>query len=132
MVGPEQYVKLGLQTFDASAKPSVSWTSPEAMKAWELYKGLLDDGLFTPGYLSDDYPKASNLFLTGKAPLFSMGSWFLGNIESQAPKMNIGVMAFPTVDGAVGKQTELVTNGLVVTITKASKHPDAAKKFLGF
>jgi raffinose/stachyose/melibiose transport system substrate-binding protein len=132
LLGPEQYVALALQTFDPSVKPTTSWSSPEAVKAWELYKGLLDDGLFTAGYLSDDYPTASNLFLTGKAPLFTMGSWFLGNIESTAPNGNFGVMAFPTVEGAPGKQTDLVTNGLVVTITKTSKNPDHAKKFLDY
>jgi raffinose/stachyose/melibiose transport system substrate-binding protein len=130
--GPEDYVALALQTFDASVKPDTSWSSPEAIKAWELYKGLLDDGLFTAGYLSDDYPTASNLFLTGQAPMFSMGSWFLGNIESTAPDGNFGVMAFPTVDGAPGLQTDLVTNGLVVTITAASEHPDEAKIFLDY
>jgi raffinose/stachyose/melibiose transport system substrate-binding protein len=132
LVGPDEYVKLALQTFDASVKPAGSWSSPANVKAWELYKGLLDDGFFTPGYLSDDYPTASNLFLTGKAPMFSMGSWFLGNIESTAPKGNFGVMAFPSVEGAPGKQTELVTNGLVVTITATSKHPEEAKKFLDY
>ena len=102
------------------------------MKAWHLYKGLLDDGFFTPGYLSDDYPTASNLFLTGRAPMFSMRPWFLGNIESTAPDANIGVMAFPSVEGAPGLQTDLVTNGLVVTVTATSEHPDEAKIFLDY
>ena len=86
------------------------------MKVWELYKGLPDDGFFTPGYLSDDYPTASNLFLTGNAPMFSMGSWFLGNIESTAPVGNFGVMAFPAVEVAPGLQTDLVTIGLVAAM----------------
>lgn len=132
LVGAEQYVNLALQTFDPSVEPTTSWSSPEAVRAWELYKGLLDDGYFTAGYLSDDYPTASNLFLTGKAPMFSMGSWFLGNIQSTAPDANFGVMGFPTVDGAPGLQTDLVTNGLVVTITAASRHPEEAKQFLDY
>ena len=131
-VGAEQYVALAMQTFDAATKPTLSWSSPEAVKAWELYKGLLDDGLFTAGYLSDDYPTAGNLFLTGKAPFFSMGSWFLGDIDSKAPDGNFGVMPFPAVDGSPGLQTDLVANGLVVTITSTSKHPEEAKKFLEY
>lgn len=130
--GVDQYVALALQTFDPSVKPSLTWSSPEAVKAWDLYKGLLDDGLFTAGYLSDDYPTASNLFLTGKAPLFSMGSWFLGNIEATAPDGNFGVMPFPSVDGSPGLQSDLVTNGLVVTVTAASQHPAEATRFLEY
>ncbi|MDH4442456.1 MAG: sugar ABC transporter substrate-binding protein [Rhizobium sp.] len=132
LLGPDDYIKIALQTFDKSVSSEKTWSSPESVKAWELYKGLLDKGFFTAGYLSDDYPTASNLFLTGKAPFFSMGSWFLGNIESTAPKGPFGVIAFPSVEGAPGKQTDLVTNGLVVTITAASKHPEEAKKFLDY
>jgi raffinose/stachyose/melibiose transport system substrate-binding protein len=47
--GPDNYVALALQTFDASVKPDTSWSSPVAIKAWERYAGLLDDGLFTAG-----------------------------------------------------------------------------------
>ena len=128
--GAKEYANLALQIFDASAKPEGSWSSPGEVKARELSKGLLDDGFFTPGYLSDDYPTASNLFLTGKAPMFSMGSWFLGNTESTAPNGSFGVMAFPTAGRAPGLQTDLVTNGLVVAVTATSNHPDEATVFL--
>lgn len=107
LVGAQEYVSLALQSFGGMAKPAGSWSSPGAMKAWHLYKGLLDDGFFTPGYLSDDYPTASNLFQTGRAPMFSMRPWFLGNIESTAPDANIGVMAFPSVEGAPGLRRAL-------------------------
>jgi raffinose/stachyose/melibiose transport system substrate-binding protein len=132
ILSDEDYVNIALRTFDPSVESNVKWSDPEAVRAWELYRGLLDKELFTAGYLADDYPTAANLFLTGKAPLFSMGSWFLGNIEETAPDGPWGIKPFPTVEGGKGTPNGLVTNGLVVTVTAASEHPEEAKKFLAY
>ena len=75
LLGPDDYVSLALQTFDPSVTPGTTWGSPEAVRAWDLYRGLLDDGYLTAGHLADDYPTASNLFVTEAAPMVSMGSW---------------------------------------------------------
>jgi len=128
----DQYVDIAARTVDPSITSDVRWTDPQLVKAWQLFDDLNQKKLFTAGSLSGDFPTAANLFITGKAPFMTMGGWLLGMIEQINPKLNYGVIAFPTVEGGPGKQTELVTSGLVVTITKASKHPEEAKRFLEY
>ena len=128
----EQYVDIAARTVDPSVTSELKWSDPQLLEAWKLYGELNDKGLFTAGSLSDDFPTAANLFITGKAPFMTMGGWLLGMIEGTNPNLNFGVIPFPAVEGAPGKQSELVTSGLVVTITTASKNPDAAKRFLDY
>jgi raffinose/stachyose/melibiose transport system substrate-binding protein len=132
ILSDQEYVDIALQSFDPSVTPKVTWNDPDAVKPWEMFKNLLNKGYFTAGYLADDEPTAEKLFLTGKAPLFTMGSWTAGDIKLMAPDGPFGVMLFPTVEGGRGTPDGLVINDVVLTVTKASKHPDAAKKFLAY
>src|SRR6185437_3922324 len=77
-------------------------------------------------------PTAEKVFITGKAPIFSMGSWEAGSIQTTAPNGNFGVMLFPTVDGGKGTPDGLVIGDTVFIVTKASQHPDEAKKFIQY
>lgn len=128
----DEYVRIAARTVDPSVTSDIKWSDPKVVEAWKLYSELNTKGLFTAGSLSDDYPTAANLFATGKAPFMTMGGWLLGTIESTNPDLNFGVVPFPVVEGAPGLQTELVSAGLVVTITTASKHPEEAKRFLDY
>jgi raffinose/stachyose/melibiose transport system substrate-binding protein len=132
ILSDKEYVDIALQSFDPSVKPAVTWNDPDAEKPWEMYKSLLDKGYFTAGYLSDDEPTAEKLFLTGKAPLFTMGSWTAGDIQSTAPGGPFGVMLFPTVAGGRGTPDGLVINDVVVTIPTSTQHLAEAKKFLAY
>lgn len=132
MLGAEKYVDISLRTLDPSVTTEVKFSDPEAYKAWEVYKDILDRGFFTAGYLADDYPTANSLFLTGKAPMFTMGSWFLSDLRDKAPDLDYGFIGFPSVEGTPGKQTDLVTAGLIMSISASSDHPDEAKKFLEY
>ncbi|QMW24437.1 ABC transporter substrate-binding protein [Sandaracinobacteroides saxicola] len=127
-----QYTAIATRTFDPTVTSDFGWDDPVPVRAWALYRDLRDRGLFTAGYLSDDTPAASSLFLNGKVPFYFMGSWFIGDVEVQGGTTPIDVTMFPTVDGAPGKSGDLVTNTLVFTLTKASKQPEAAKLFLAY
>jgi raffinose/stachyose/melibiose transport system substrate-binding protein len=132
LLSTKEYNDIATQTMDPNVKSSLSWADPRAVKAWSLYRELLDKGYFTAGYLADDTPTASSQFLTGKAPFYFMGSWFMGQVIELGGKEPIDVTMFPAIDGAPGKRGDLVTNTLVFTLTKASKNPEAAKKFLAY
>ena len=135
MLSTEDYINIGLRTYNPTLEAGTKFNDPAAVKAWELYRSLLDKGYFTSGYLADDFPTAAGLLFTGKAPIFSNGSWVAGMIKDQAPDAPIGVMAFPAVEGAPGANTELVINSVVLTITRgavANGTVDAAKKFLDY
>lgn len=110
----------------------LSWTDPQIVRAWDVFAQLRDEDLFTAGYLADDYPTAANIFITEQAPFMTMGAWLLGMIESTNPDLNFGVMPFPTFEDSPGMLNDLVTAGLVVTVTTASEHPVEAKRFLEY
>lgn len=132
LLSDQQYVDIALQSYDPKLNPEVKWNDPASVKAWEMFRSLLDKGYFTAGYLADDEPTAEKVFITGKAPIFSMGSWEAGSIQTTAPDGNFGVMLFPTVDGGKGTQDGLVIGDTVFTVTKASQHPEEAKKFIQY
>ncbi len=128
----DQYTAIAVRTFDPEVKSALGWDDPAPVRAWALYRDLRTRGLLTAGYLADDTPAASSLFLNGKVPFYFMGSWFIGDVESQGGKTPIDVTMFPVIDGAPGRRGDLVTNTLIFTLTSASKQPEAAKRFLAF
>jgi raffinose/stachyose/melibiose transport system substrate-binding protein len=132
LLSTQDYNGIATQTMDPNVKSAIRWDDPRALKAWELYRDLLDKGYFTAGYLADDTPTASSQFLTGKAPFYFMGSWFMGDVIALGGKTPVDVTMFPAVTDAPGDRSDLVTNTLVFTLTKASKNPEAAKKFLAY
>lgn len=128
----EEYVAINTQSLIPSVTSEIKWSDPKPVKAWEMYKELLDKGYFTAGYLSDDYAAASLLFYNGTAPFFQTGSWFLGGIRDQAPDAPVDFIIFPEIEGAPGKQLDIVNHSLVIAISKRSKHPEEAKRFLEY
>jgi raffinose/stachyose/melibiose transport system substrate-binding protein len=132
LLSTKEYEAIALQSIDPETKSPISWADPEAVRGWELYLDLLNKGYFTAGYLADDTPTAANQFLTGQAPFYFMGSWFMGSVLLSGGDTPIDVTMFPSIPGGKGNNSELVTNTLVFTLTKASKQPEAAKRFLKY
>jgi raffinose/stachyose/melibiose transport system substrate-binding protein len=132
ILGPDNYVKIWLRTLDPSVTSDVSFAGPEEKRSWDMYKELLDKGYFTAGYLADDYPTGNSLFLRGEAPIFTMGSWFIADLETRAPDLNYDFAPYPIIEGTPGKQTDLVTAGLVLAIPKTTTHVAEAKRFLDY
>jgi raffinose/stachyose/melibiose transport system substrate-binding protein len=128
----EQYLAIAQRTMDPAIKSELRWSDPVAVKPWAMYRELVDRKYLTAGYLADDTPTAGGLFLSGKAPLYFMGSWFLGQAEAANTGVPIDMMMFPAVEGAPGRQGDLVTNSLVFSLTAKAKQPEAAKRFLTF
>jgi raffinose/stachyose/melibiose transport system substrate-binding protein len=67
---------------------------------------LGDKGYFGKGVASLDYGPAEDLFLQGKAAMFYMGSWILGELNDPAKNQiglaNVGFFPFPQVVGGKG------------------------------
>jgi raffinose/stachyose/melibiose transport system substrate-binding protein len=128
----EQYRAIAVRTMDPRVRSAIGFDDPLAVQPWVMYRDLLDRRLFTAGYLADDTPTAGGLFLSGRAPFYLMGSWFLGDVIVSDSDTPIDFMMFPAIDGAPGKQGDLVTNSMVFSLTAAAKQPAAAQRFLAF
>ncbi len=67
-------------TFTKATRGEVKWTDDSIVKALELWKGLFDDGIMQKGALGlQQYPDANNLFMSQKAAMVMMGSWYTSN-----------------------------------------------------
>jgi raffinose/stachyose/melibiose transport system substrate-binding protein len=110
---------LGPDAMQAVADGDAKLTDPEYVAAAQQIADLGAAGYFGDNVASLDYDAASNEFLTGKAAMIYMGSWLLGNINSDANQIgadNVGFMPFPAVDGGAGSIDEYPSNvGLPAT-----------------
>jgi raffinose/stachyose/melibiose transport system substrate-binding protein len=110
---------LGPDAMQAVADGDAKLTDPEYVAAAQQIADLGAQGYFGDNVASLDYDAASNEFLTGKAAMIYMGSWLLGNINSDANQIgaeNVGFMPFPAVEGGAGSIDEYPSNvGLPAT-----------------
>lgn len=67
-------------TFTKATRGEVEWTDGTIVKALELWKSLFDEGIMQEGALGlQQYPEANNLFMSQKAAMVMMGSWYTSN-----------------------------------------------------
>ncbi len=80
-----------------------SYTDPEVVKAFELWKDLLDKGYFNDDPNAYDWAEASVMVGTGEAAMTLMGTWFMQldkQIDWKAGE-DYDYFPFPVVDSAV-------------------------------
>ena len=66
--------------FIKACRGEVEFTDPVFVKALELWKSLVDEGIMQEGALGImQYPEANNLFLSQQAAMVMMGSWYTSN-----------------------------------------------------
>lgn len=67
--------------FVQAARGEAEWTDETFITALELWKQLFDDGIMQDGALGmQQYPDANNLFMSEKAAMIMMGSWYTSNV----------------------------------------------------
>jgi raffinose/stachyose/melibiose transport system substrate-binding protein len=119
---------LGPDAMQAVADGDAKLTDPEYVAAAQQIADLGAQGYFGDNVASLDYDAASNEFLTGKAAMIYMGSWLLGNINSDANQIgadNVGFMPFPAVEGGAGSIDEYPSNvGLPATFNAKTYSAD--------
>jgi len=119
------YRELGPDALQAVADGKAKLTDPAYVKAAQAIADLGKAGFFGAGVGSIDYDTAVQQFLTGKAAMFYMGSWTLGDFNDATKNKigadNIGFMSFPTVTGGTGSADQIPANvGLPVAVSAKS------------
>lgn len=120
--GPEYRAKL--------MAGEVSYTDPEVVKAFELWKECIDNDYFYPNANAYDYAEATVLVGTGEAGMTLMGSWMM-QLDDQigwAPGEDYDFFPFPIVDSSIPDTAVGPFDGVV--IAKDARNPEAAKKAL--
>lgn len=76
--------------FTKAARGEAEWTDPALVRGLELWKSLFDEGIMQEGALGlMQYPEANNLFMSQKAAMVMMGSWYTSNTLSDTMKAAI-------------------------------------------
>jgi raffinose/stachyose/melibiose transport system substrate-binding protein len=119
------YRALGPDALQQVADGKAKLTDAAYVKAAQAIADLGKAGYFGDGIGSIDYDTAVQQFLTGKAAMFYMGSWTLGDFndttKNQIGAANIGFMPFPTVAGGKGSADQIPANvGLPVAVSAKS------------
>ncbi|WP_330268818.1 ABC transporter substrate-binding protein [Streptomyces griseorubiginosus] len=119
------YRELGPDALQSVADGKAKLTDPAYVKAAQAVADLGKAGYFGKGVGSIDYDTATQQFLTGKAAMFYMGSWALGDFNDRTKNKigadNVGFMPFPTVAGGKGSADQIPANvGLPVAVSAKS------------
>ncbi|NLU51693.1 MAG: extracellular solute-binding protein [Clostridiaceae bacterium] len=123
--------------YDASTGKTSFASDPDIRKAAELFKGLVDAGLFQDSFTSADYGAAQNLFLQEQAAMFYMGAWEVGMASnpdnSEHFRQNVALIPFPVVEDGKGKVTDVCAwNGGGYAVSASSPVKDEAIKLLNY
>ena len=123
--------------YDASKGVTSFASDADIRKAAELYKGLLDAGLFQDSFVAADYGAAMNLFLQEQAAMFYMGAWEVGMASnadnSESFRNNVDLVPFPVVEDGKGKITDVVAwNGGGYSVSATSPVKEEAVKLLNY
>ncbi|MGF7031228.1 extracellular solute-binding protein [Paenibacillus caseinilyticus] len=116
---------------DVAAKKK-TFEDPAFTEAVSKMQDLIQAGAFQEGVTSFDYNAGENLFKTGKAAMYYMGSWATGGIETSSVNGKVGVFKFPTVGGKGNPDEYMLAPGSGFAVSANSKHLKETKDFLNY
>ena len=109
-----------------------TFEDPAFKLAIDRFEDLVQAGAFPDGATSIDYNSGGNIFKTGKAAMFIMGTWETGAIDASPVAGKVGVFSFPTVDGKGSLDQFMLAPGSAFAIGANSKHIQETKDFLNY
>ncbi|PKN42729.1 MAG: hypothetical protein CVU60_05070 [Deltaproteobacteria bacterium HGW-Deltaproteobacteria-18] len=123
--GPEyrQHLMLG----------KAAYTDPQVMRAFALWKELVDRGFFNPDPIGTDWDTgAGRLLVEGRAAMTLMGSWLFGYLSSEqmgwVPGRDFGMFPFPAIEPGLPMVSVGPVDGLIVP--RDARNPEGAMDVL--
>jgi multiple sugar transport system substrate-binding protein len=101
--------------------------TPAGIKAATLYRTMIDKGYSEPSVTAYNREDVQNLFKQGKIGMMITAPWLIGQIKTEAPKLDYGIAPIP--EGS-RPATYGVTDSIVMF--ENSKHKKEAWDFLNF
>ena len=77
------------------------------------------------------YNDANAAFAQGKSAMYLQGNWAISEIKKANSNINLGMFPFPASNDA-SKNNIISGIDVLFAVSSKSKHPDEAKKFVGF
>lgn len=128
MAGPD-YIK-ELKTGEAA------FSDPAGLAAAEWLHSLGQAGCFPEGFSSTGYADAQAMFTSGRAAVYNIGTWELGNLATAAldegVRDDVDYFTLPLIEGSVTAENEYVTpSGIGMAVNSRTFDP-LVRDFLGF
>jgi raffinose/stachyose/melibiose transport system substrate-binding protein len=122
---------LGADALKKVADGQAKLTDPDYVKAAAAVADLGSKGYFGPGFATLDYSPAVDEFIQGKAAMFYMGSWAVGDYNDTSRNTmggpdNIGFFPFPAVSGGDGSVDQVPMNAGLPIMVSAKKYRENA------
>lgn len=110
-----------------------SYADPQVMRAFAMWKDLLDRGCFNPDPLGTDWDTgAGRMLVEGRAAMTLMGSWLFGYLSSEkmgwVPDRDFGMFPFPVIDPGLPMAAVGPVDGLIVP--RDARNPEGAMDVL--
>jgi len=115
----------------AVLKGEAKFTDAESVKALQLARKWVDDGLLDPQSNELDEDAMKSVFYSGRAAAYFGGSWDVPGVAANAG-FEWGVFKFPQYDGEPGHPVAFGGAESGLCISSASKNPDLAAAYIEF
>ncbi|WP_027091382.1 extracellular solute-binding protein [Cohnella thermotolerans] len=109
-----------------------TFEDPAFIEAVERFQDLIQAGAFEEGATAVDADSGRNLFTTGKAAMYMLGTWETGSIDASPIGGKVAAFQFPTVDGKGDINQFMLAPGTGYAIAANSEHIQEAKDFLNY
>lgn len=109
-----------------------TFNDPAFTEAVAAFQELVKAGAFPDGATSIDYNAGGNIFKTGKAAMYIMGTWETGAIDSSSVADQVAAFQFPTVNGKGDVNEYIIAPGSAFAISANSEHLEETKDFLHY
>ncbi|QWU16523.1 extracellular solute-binding protein [Paenibacillus sophorae] len=109
-----------------------TFSDPAFIQAVDRFQDLVQAGAFPDGATSIDATAGGNIFKSGKAAMWVIGSWETGAIDASSVAGKVGAFQFPTVDGKGDPNEFMLAPGSAFAVSANSEHLQETKDFLNF
>lgn len=120
-----------VELVESILKGEAKFTDPASLKALQLARKWVDDGLVDPQSNELDEDAMKSVFYSGRAAAYFGGSWDVPGVKANA-SFEWGVFKFPQYDGEPGHPVTFggAESGLCLSAT--SKEPELAAEYIKF
>ncbi|OAZ49804.1 extracellular solute-binding protein [Paenibacillus polymyxa] len=109
-----------------------TFNDPAFVEAVDAFQELVQAGAFPDGATSIDYNAGGNIFKTGKAAMYIMGTWETGSIDASPVAGKVRAFQFPTVNGKGNVNEYVIAPGSAFAVSANSEHLQETKDFLHY
>jgi raffinose/stachyose/melibiose transport system substrate-binding protein len=122
---------LGREGLDNIFYGNGRWDTPEVITAIDLmFRDFVESGYYPDGVNAITYDDANALFFSGQAAMVPTGTWLVSTIVETVQDFEVGVFAFPSIDGSSISPPAGVGNGYFVA--KDAKNSEGAIAFIDY